>query len=148
MTADEVIKQVMTPTYESIRVQHMGWSFGPPTLERRSTMGIFQYHLTVPFTCVCGQREFFQQVNQDLRGFEWLNVPQWLYRRGSFSRDHLAQDGFTEAQILEIERKGEEFDRIVFDNCLLTAMRGRGLSKNYDANRLYELMVMRDRYAG
>ena len=48
--------------------------------------------------------------------------------------------------VFEIERKGEEFDRIVMDHLVVAGMRGQ-LGK-YDSQKIQHLLMRDERYAG
>lgn len=100
----------LAPSYELARAQFMGWTFSIPTVEE-SLLGA-GFILRCNFTCVCGRQEVFQYVHYDIRALQHCDPVRELTRLGSFSRDHLLEDGYTEAQVREIERKGEEFDRV------------------------------------
>ena len=145
-TIPELLLKVMEPTYEMLRVEHMGWKFGKPTIKRFEGHGLPMWTLRVAFTCVCGREEVFQNNAFDLQQLWYLNVPLWLLKNGSFSREHLVRDGYTEEEILEIERKGEEFDRIVMDHLVVAGMRGQ-LGK-YDSQKIQHLLMRDERYAG
>lgn len=57
------------------------------------------------FQCICGRRESFQYVEPDDRYLrERINIDpyEWLERQGSFSREHLRADGYTEEQISQM----------------------------------------------
>ena len=142
-TIPELLVSVMKPSYESIRAQYMGWTFGEPTIRERFESQLWT--LRVPFTCVCGRHEIFEQTVGDLRALCNFNAPKWLHRNGSFSRAHLESDGFTEEEIRVIEIKGEEFDRLMKDHVVVSAMRGQ--MDEYNARHIHEL-VTRDKYAG
>lgn len=54
------------------------------------------------FQCICGWLESFQYAEPD-PGFSlyeiFIDPYEWLERQGSFSREHLRDDGYTEEQI-------------------------------------------------
>lgn len=99
----------LPPSYALARAQYMGWTFSIPTVNKYCDLG---YRLRVEFTCVCGRREVFQHIAMDTRALRHVDVIRCLTEGGSFSRDHLLEDGYTEEQVRDIERKGEEFDRV------------------------------------
>lgn len=125
LTIAEAQEIVLKPSYELGRALFMGWTFGKPTIQR----DIDAYRLCVSFTCVCGRREEFHYRAERLEAFRFVDVAHYLTEHGSFSRRHLLQDGYTEQQVREIERKGEEFDRVTREHWEREIMRAGGFDE-------------------
>lgn len=115
ITFAEMQEIARRPTRERRRAEAMGWTFerievvegvsGCPVLHGR-------------FTCACGAPEGFSftilppELDAPRHIIEdyLLDVGARLRCYGSFSREHLLDDGFTEAQVAEFERRGAAFD--------------------------------------
>lgn len=105
-------------TRDRRRAEAMGWTFdGIQAREDVSSNGVM---VRCDFRCVCGRQEAFTMALSwtELRSMpieflaRHLDLVAQIRAGGSFSRKHLLADGYTEAQIAEFERKGEEFDRM------------------------------------
>lgn len=130
-------------TYYRARAMAQGFKFSPIVIEEaRFNPG--EYVLRGDFECVCGRLERFQFMLSDEMPEDYLrnelDIVRWLtLKTKSFSREHLLDDGYTEDQVLDIERRGEAFDMTVpAAQDLIPA----GLRRYYEAtvlnNRMYK----------
>lgn len=101
-------------TYHRAKAEAMGFQFRHIGIDKSPWDGGETMVLRCVFACVCGRVEEF---SSNLPAFlndcvfpEWTNVARQLWESGSFSRDHLIADGYSEEQIDEIEAKGKAFD--------------------------------------
>lgn len=67
------------------------------------------------FECVCGKHEFFafaveREIELAIAPDELCDPAQMLRRHGSFDRQHLVADGYSEAQVDQILERGRAFD--------------------------------------
>lgn len=62
------------------------------------------------FTCVCGRTEYWNQIIEEHAALEWQNIYDAIVRFGSTDRGHLLDDGYTEAQIEDMERRVAAFE--------------------------------------
>lgn len=106
------------PTLERRRAEAMGFEFGDAVVVELRDEGCFVVRGT--FKCVCGKHESYSfmfdrlrvMCSQDKDCIARLVSPAHMLRsHGSFSRQHLLNDGYTPERVDEIIRKGEEFDR-------------------------------------
>lgn len=115
------------PTPAKLRVEAMGWKFGPVQVGddiRSDTRYVGGPYVGVRgvFTCLCGKKEFFsatfccEELEDEKTAAMLLDVYAALERGGSFSKQHLIDDGYTPEQVAEILRKGEEYDRQLEQN--------------------------------
>src|SRR6185369_13784786 len=108
------------------RAQAMGFKLGPVSMDYWEGYG--DYAMRGVFTCVCGRQEQYLFVLEN--ALRVTELPQEflidlcdpalrLHNSGSFSRAHLLEDGYTEAQVQEIIAKGTvydlEHDRLPFE---------------------------------
>lgn len=87
-----------------------GWKFAPARVEPYPADWKDVKHVLVrgAFTCVCGKHELYATVIpcesplfQDAR----FDAAEFLHQFGSFSPEHLRQDGYTEQEIQRITRQ-------------------------------------------
>jgi len=101
-------------TYHRAKAEAMGFEFRHIGIEKSPWDGGETVHLRCVFVCICGRiEEFSNAVPANLNDCilpAWTNVARQLWEIGSFSRDHLIADGYTEEQVDEIEAKGNAFD--------------------------------------
>ncbi len=111
----EVTEIVNRNTWHRRRMEAMGFKFQSIKAEYTAS-GVF---IQADFLCVCGQHERLgvcisgKELLYGAVGLERhprLDPALMLHDSGSFSRDHLVADGYTETQIQEILKRGEDFD--------------------------------------
>lgn len=94
----------------------MGWIFRRVSVEY--DIGYDAVAMHCGFRCACGEYEALRQAYGQFElhdatpeMLERMFDPAAVLRKlGSFSREHLLADGYTEAQVAEFARKGREFD--------------------------------------
>ena len=90
-------KLTETKTPARLRAEAMGFTFG--NLEIVSCCWGIEYLFRGTFTCVCGRTEYFKFT---FRREEVEYVIDWcelIERGGSFSREHLLADGYSEDEV-------------------------------------------------
>lgn len=107
-------------TRDRRRAEAMGFVFGPARVECTDYGGL-DGHVVLrgAFSCVCGQLEAYQfvatqyELEQATTALlrDMFDPALRLRHFGSFSREHLLEDGYSEAQVDEILRRGDEFDK-------------------------------------
>lgn len=108
-----------SPTYR--RATNAGWTFSDVTVDPEPRIGpeknivLDTVRIEGEFQCVCGRREKYSvRINKCVLEHEFsvrdgkLDIALWLSYHGSFSREHLLEDGYTEEQIRSIEAKFDE----------------------------------------
>ncbi len=81
-----------------------GFTFDMPVVIGREGAGRLVPIVSYPFQCVCGKREIFSNMMTDpsmLRDTR-LDVARELERLGSFSVEHLREDGYSDSDIERI----------------------------------------------
>lgn len=118
LTLEQMTTIANSSTLWRRRAEAMGFSFGQ--VEVMLHPGRFEsVIIRGSFKCVCGSTEWYSfavdtifEMMRDMGAAVALFDPAArLAKFGSFSRKHLLSDGYTESQVDEIIRKGEEFDR-------------------------------------
>jgi hypothetical protein len=115
LTINEMRALARTPSRDQRRAEYMGWKFHDVDV----LDGVGGVIIRGYFTCVCGAPEAFSfaispiELMSARRGliYRLFDVGLRLREFGSFSREHLLADGYSEAQVAEFERRGAEFDR-------------------------------------
>ena len=109
----KIIDFANSKTPSRLRAEAMGFTFSPVDVIYDSLWG--ETKIRGRFQCVCGRTEAYDFI-VDLHFLDqmlWhreLDVARRLQSLGSFSRPHLLEDGYTEEQVEEIERRGADWD--------------------------------------
>jgi hypothetical protein len=96
-----------TNNFSAHRFFGMGFAIGPVDFVWSSARASLL--LRAGFECICGRREFFQAMVRDDAEIGRLNVFEELKRLGSLSRGHLLADGYSAAQIDDMEARFERY---------------------------------------
>lgn len=127
----EILEIANKPSHLRSKAEAMGFTFMPARCVQDAWTPAGCMELSMDFTCVCGKLEsvriiLTENILTHAPRFileEDADLVSYLWRGGSFSREHLVKDGYSEAQIADILAKGEAYDRQVANK------------ENRDANR-------------
>lgn len=108
------------------RATNAGWTFGPATVKYENHPMDDILLIEGEFNCVCGRREKYSvRISALTLDYEEIarngkiDIALWLDYHGSFSRQHLLEDGYTEEQVRSIESK---FNAPLFDEVRSTSL--------------------------